>query len=121
MGNELYREIDAKLSQLEEKTNELKEASRQANEALRDLKVERKALETFVREQQEALNNQIVSHLRRELEDLGPAISRAVKDGEARVYKRFDELAEILMGTDKRQKKEPLTEVIRQWKEKNHL
>ena len=115
----LDKKIKDFLEGREVKLQEIKEATREANQVLKDLKAERKVCEAWILEQQDAINNQIMKHIRRELERIGPAIEKAVRDARSRINRQFDELAAILMGEDKKQREKPLKDVVREWMEKN--
>lgn len=115
------QKLNTLLEKIEGKIQELRAANTESNQVLKDLKAERKACEAWIREQQDAINNQIVAHIREELKRLGPAVEKAVKDARARINKQFDELGAILMGVDKKQKDEPFKDIVRDWMERNQL
>ena len=84
----------------------LKEATREAHEALQDLRAvvkEAKAIKGTLRDEAiEALANGVRDIVAAGLGSYAKMITGAIDDAVDRVNKRFDTLADVLMGEDKR-------------------
>lgn len=86
------------LEALEAKLAEIREATRAGNEVLRDLSRERKACETYIREQLAKVDAMLGEHVRRTLEeDYQPSVLAAIDAATDTVYARFDRLANMLL------------------------
>jgi hypothetical protein len=88
---------------------ELREATRHAHEAIKDLRgVIREANETVAEVQKimhDSVNDRLDAEVARGLEEYKTALSAAIEDATDRVFKRFDYLAELLMGEDKKSRR----------------
>lgn len=83
----------------------LKEATREAHEAMKDLnmmiqmaKATTKELNTAV---SEALENGIGKQVKEGLDQYAESLNAAIDGATQAVYKRFDQIADILLGEDK--------------------
>lgn len=95
----------------EAKIKELKAATRAANEALADLKAERKACEKLVKDTLQKLEDLIRIEVEKQVDALGEATQDAIDKTQKRIFKKFDELAAILLGEDEKDK-ESIPELI---------
>lgn len=107
----------------EEEVQALKDATRAAHEALADLKAEHKAMKdtlTAMRAQviiwQEEANEQFGEIVRAGLEEFSKSLKVAIDDGTQRVFKRFDTLADIMLGEEKGNNNEPMALLVKRWK-----
>lgn len=91
---------------------ELKEATRRAHEAIKDLKLiirETKEVGDEVRKLiHDEIHTRIDKEVARGLGEYKSTISDAIEDATDRITKRFDYLAELLMGEDKKSKRKGL-------------
>jgi F0F1-type ATP synthase membrane subunit b/b' len=87
----------------EDKLGELREATRLANQVLKDLKQERKEATELVQNYVAKLEKTIGAELVKQLDELGKATQKAMDDSVTRVFKKFDELAALMMGEEKSQ------------------
>jgi hypothetical protein len=115
------------VSTIEEELQALRDAIRSAHEALRDLRVEHKAMrETLLAWRAEKLvwaeeaNEQFGTIVKEGLDDFGKSLKKAIDDGTARVYKRFDALADIMMGEESGTNQESMAELVRRWKARQY-
>ncbi|MEW9530579.1 hypothetical protein [Microbispora sp. NPDC049125] len=93
------REATAAAELAHRRTLALREVIQEANGVLKDLERERKAVREFIDTEVFPHINQAVQ---RGLEDYKAALTRAINEGTERVYARFDSIADILLGADKR-------------------
>lgn len=101
------------------KVAELREATRLANEALKDLRVERRELEKFLEGYQKWVADQLENAVKVEVQHMADTVGQAIDSAEKRVFHRFDTLGDILMGEDKKGRREgTLQDLVRQWMEK---
>jgi hypothetical protein len=100
-------------------TTELKAAITEGHQLLKDMKAERKAFEqlfTDVRTQtRSSVESHITAQVKAGLAEYRASMERATDTATKAVMKRFDTLADILMGTDD-PNKESLAMVVRKWK-----
>lgn len=98
---------------------ELKAAITEGNQLLKDMKAERKEYEKLwdkVRaETRSTAEEYIAVQVKTGLGEYRAAMNRAIDTATKNVMKRFDTLADILMGTDD-PNKESLATVVRKWK-----
>ncbi len=98
----------------DDKLSELKESITLANQVLKDLKQERKRAEELIKDFVVKLEKDIGAELVKQLDELGKATQNAMDAATARVFRKFDELAAIMMGEDKHSKDTPsIPELIR--------
>lgn len=107
----------------QEELQALREATRKAHEALRDLKAEHQGIKATIeawRKEKEAwaavAEEQFSEIVRQGLDDFGRSLKVAIDDATDRVYKRFDTLADIMMGEEKGDNQEPLAVLVRKWR-----
>lgn len=91
-------QIDAKIAQLKEATREANEATKGVHEAIREGKAILKGIEEAA---QIAIDTRVAEAVAIGLESFKEALDGAIESGTERTYKRFDELAELLLGEDK--------------------
>jgi septal ring factor EnvC (AmiA/AmiB activator) len=86
----------------------LRRVIREAHEALTDLRAERRELEASLkaikREIIEGRDELIANYVKAGLDRYEENLRRAIDDSTAAVQKRFDTLADILMGVDRKQR-----------------
>lgn len=100
-------------------TAELKAAITEGHQLLKDMKAERKAFEQLFTDVSKltraSVENTITAEVKTGLAEYRASMDRAIDTATKSVMKRFDTLADILMGTDD-PNKESLATVIRKWK-----
>ncbi len=100
-------------------TTELKEAITEGRQLLQDMKAERRAFENRLAEVRKETRDTVEKHIAVEVKTglaaYRSSLDQATKKATAAVFKRFDTLADILMGTDD-PNKESLATVVRKWK-----
>lgn len=104
-------------------TTELKEAITEGRQLLQDMKAERKEYEKLFEkvraETRSTIEEYIAVQVKTGLASYSASMRKATDDATKAVFKRFDTLADILMGTDD-PNKESLATVIRKWKADGH-
>jgi NTP pyrophosphatase (non-canonical NTP hydrolase) len=93
---------------IEEPLERLKTATREANEAAQNLRQAKKDVEATWKQIQQEIEDVIAQHVSSGLKGYNEAVQEAIKKAEKTVYKRFDDLCDILLGEDARVKGEPL-------------
>lgn len=102
-------------------TDELRELIREAHGLLKDLRVERRAVEQLLDGIPAKVDARIEERVKVGLEALSEATRKTIDAATDRVFARFDRLADTLTGTNKaqrRQGKRPLEELFREHAEK---
>ena len=103
-------DIEARAQYLSAKIDELKAMHREANEMLRDLRSaikEGRALRDELKTAAEvAVNEQMVPVVKEGLEQFGRELSTAIDLGTEAVFRRFDTVADTLLGEDKASKRQ---------------
>lgn len=93
----------------DEEVARLKEATREAHEALKDLNVMIQMAKATVKELnacvEEALNDGIGKQVQEGLDEYKESLAAAIDGATEAVYKRFDQIADILTGEDKQSKR----------------
>lgn len=107
------------MSKEEEVLAALKEAITEARGVLKDFKHERKQLQALydgaVVEVKNLVEQRIDDQVHEGLQAYQKTLEKATKDATAAVFRRFDTLADIMMGTDD-PNKESLATLVRRWK-----
>jgi len=103
----------------EETLAALKAAITEGRELLQDMKYERRRFNNRIdevrKETAEQVRTRIDEQVKVGLDEYKASLARATTEATKAVFKRFDTLADILMGTDD-PNKESLATVIRKWK-----
>jgi len=88
---------------------DLKEATREARETMKDLAAERKRGEEMLARIPELVDNAIGDIVREKLAQMEPTMIEAMRKSEERVFAKFDQISEMIMGETKanRRKGEP--------------
>lgn len=98
---------------------ELKDVVTEGHKLLKDMKAERKEYEKLwdkVRAETRSTTEEYIAiQVKTGLASYGEALNKAIDTATKNVMKRFDTLADILMGTDD-PNKESLATVVRKWK-----
>lgn len=98
---------------------ELKEVITEGHKLLKDMKAERKEYEKLFEkvraDTRSTIEEYIAVQVKTGLATYAEAMRKATNDATKAVFKRFDTLGDILMGTDD-PNKESLATVIRKWK-----
>lgn len=93
----------------DEEVARLKEATREAHEALKDLNVMIQMAKATAKELnacvEEALNDGIGKQVQEGLDEYKESLAAAIDGATEAVYKRFDQIADILTGEDKQSKR----------------
>lgn len=101
----------------------LKEAITEGHKLLKDMKTERheyqKLWDKVRAETRSTTEEYIAVQVKTGLASYRAAIDKAIDDATAKTFKRFDTLADIMMGTDD-PNKESLATLVRKWKADHH-
>lgn len=101
--NGLLAQLDTKLTAIKTATREANEAIQGVREVMREAKQYRKELEAAA---QEAIDTRIAEAVATGLETFHEALTAAIDGGTERTYRRFDELTELLLGEDKKNRRQ---------------
>jgi Sec-independent protein translocase protein TatA len=100
---------DEILNKYEQSKQELRELVRDAHGAIKDMRKLLKEFEDYRKEAEVALQKQVDEHvgplLEENLNHLTVQFKKFCDQSEERIYARFDQLGDILMGEDKQSKK----------------
>lgn len=96
----------------EQLLQELKQAIREARECLKDFKHLQKEYAQLTNNWTDQVNRQIAADVQSGLEAYKSALDNAITVATDKVFARFDKLASIMMGEDKKHK-ESLTELAK--------
>lgn len=103
----------------EETLAALKAAITEGRELLQDMKYQRRRFKNFLdevrKETAESVRNRIDTEVKAGLDEYKATLERATTDATKAVFRRFDTLADIMMGTDD-PTKESLAVLLRKWK-----
>jgi hypothetical protein len=101
----------------------LRDATRLAHEVLADLKAEHRAIKVtldVLRTEKEAWQREAQEHfkmiVKEGLDGWSKSLDKAIQDSTARVFKRFDTLADIMMGEVRGDNQESLAVLIHKWR-----
>lgn len=94
--------LEMRIRELEEKVEEMREATREANMMLRDLKAERKQVEKLLGqgELKKMVNDRVETVVSAELERIGPEIRNYSSSIYDKVGEQVDKLIEIMLGKE---------------------
>ncbi len=99
---------------------QMRTAIREAHEVLKDMRAERKAVETLLRDgAAETVDGRIEAVLVPKLEEMTRTVKKAMADSVNQVTKEFKRIEEILLGTDpksRRQDKPSVEQMIVRFK-----
>lgn len=96
---------------VESDLEQVKAAQRKLHETIQEAKLVQAELDETVRVVKETVNNLIETAVADGLETYSAAIERAIENATNRVNERFDKIAEILMGEERRQKRQGLPSI----------
>lgn len=103
----------------EETLAALREAITEGRELLQDMKYQKRRFKNFLdevrKETSESVRERIDAQVKIGLDEYKATLEKATVDATKAVFKRFDTLADILMGTDD-PNKESLATLLRKWK-----
>ncbi len=81
---------------------ELKEAIREARECLKDFNEMRKEYNKIAKNWRDKVDHQIALEVRAGLDHYEETLSKAMKEASSRIFAKFDRLAAMIMGEDKK-------------------
>lgn len=107
------------MSKEEEVLAALKETITEGHKLLKDMRAERRTFEKVLndvrKDTRARIERLIETEVKAGLSEYREAMDRAIANATKAVNKRFDTLADIMMGTDD-PNKEPLATLVRKWK-----
>lgn len=95
---------------MEETLEKIRTATREANEAAQNLRQAKKDVEAAFKQVEQEVTAIIAKHVADGLKGYDDALQDSIKKAEKAMNKRFDDLADILLGEDARTKGWPLRE-----------
>lgn len=99
------------------KAEELRELIREAHGLLKDMRAERKSIESLLEGINDKVDARVENRIREHIEELGGATRKAMDNAVAKVSREFDRLEAIFTGTERksiRAGKPPIEDLIRQ-------
>jgi uncharacterized phage infection (PIP) family protein YhgE len=101
---------DSFLAQLDKKLAAIKEATREANESIQGIKEVIREAKQYRKElneaTQEAIDTKVADAVAAGLETFKDALDAAIDGASERTYRRFDQLTELLLGEDQKNRRQ---------------